>query len=83
MRTVTTPRKVSVWWDDEGDFLEVTFDNGQGTMEPTDNPRVKAKIDSEGSIVGFHILRAGKAAKVAPFEVDLTTRRAPRVAKGA
>lgn len=82
---MTAPKKAFVWYDPEGDFLEVTFDEKQGKMIDTADDRVMAKVDKEGNILGFHILsvRTLKGTKVAPFEVDLTTRRAPRVAKGA
>jgi hypothetical protein len=70
------PRKVSVWWDGEGDFLEVTFDDGIGKMKATDNPRVRVKIDDDGNVVGFYITSVSKAAKQKPFEVDLVPKRA-------
>lgn len=69
-----TPRKVNVWWDGEGDFLEVTFDNAEGTMEPTNNKRVRVKIDDKGNVIGFHIVGVSKTAKEKPFEIELVTR---------
>lgn len=47
--------KINIWYDKEGDFLDVTW--GQNvTTEPTKDDRVMAHVDAEGSIQGFHII---------------------------
>ena len=53
---MTAPKKAFVWYDPEGDFLEVTFDEKQGKMIDTADDRVMAKVDKEGNILGFHRL---------------------------
>ena len=72
------PDKVYVWFDPEGDFLEVTFDASKdGDMEQTADDRIAVNIDDDGKIIGFHILRVSSLMneKSTPFEVDLTTRQ--------
>ena len=72
------PDKVYVWFDPEGDFLEVTFDASKdGDMEQTADDRIAVNIDDDGNIIGFHILRVSSLMneKSTPFEVDLTTRQ--------
>ena len=72
------PDKVYVWFDPEGDFLEVTFDASKdGDMEQTADDRIAVNVDDDGNIIGFHILNVSSLMKdkLAPFEVDLTSRQ--------
>jgi uncharacterized protein YuzE len=73
-------KKAFVWYDPEGDFLEVTFDEKEGDMVDTADDRIMAKVDDEGHITGFHILSVNtlKGSKTKPFEVDLNSRRPSR-----
>lgn len=69
--------KVYVWFDPEGDFLEVTFDASKdGDMEETADRRIAVKVDDYGNIIGFHILHVSSLMdeKGLPFEVDLSSR---------
>ncbi|MCI0440572.1 MAG: DUF2283 domain-containing protein [Chloroflexi bacterium] len=70
------PKKVTVWWDGEGDFLEVTFDDAEGTMRKTADGKAMVKLDEDGNVVGFHTLGVSKTAKKKPFEIEL--RPGPR-----
>jgi hypothetical protein len=47
--------RVNVWFDKEGDFLDVTWGVNTCT-NPTQDDRVMAHLDNEGNIQGFHIL---------------------------
>ena len=70
--------KVYVWFDPEGDFLEVTLDaSKEGDMEQTADSRIAVNVDDDGNIVGFHILHVSSLMKEGglPFEVDLSSRR--------
>ena len=72
------PDKVYVWFDPEGDFLEVTFDASKdGDMEQTADDRISVNIDDDGNIIGFHILHVSSLMKEksTPFEVDLSSRQ--------
>lgn len=72
--------KAIIWYDPEGDFLEVSFDEREGEMVDTQDDRVMVKLADDGEIIGFHILNVGtmKGVKAKPFEVDLTSRRPAR-----
>src|SRR4030042_160751 len=48
---------IKVWYDPEGDFLEVLFSNKPGYMRETDNDAVMERVDERGDILGFSILR--------------------------
>ena len=40
--------KVRVWYDTEGDFLEVMFQQKEGYFRETNSDQVMQKIDMEG-----------------------------------
>ena len=72
-----TEDKIYVWFDPEGDFLEVTLDaEKEGDMEQTADSRVAVKVDDDGNVIGFHILHVSSLTneKGLPFEVDLSSR---------
>ena len=64
-------KTVKLWYDPEGDYLEVTFEQKAGYFRETANDQVMEKVDQEGNILGFSVLRVSKLAKI-PFEVALT-----------
>jgi uncharacterized protein YuzE len=66
----TAKRKVKIWYDAEGDFLEVIFDNRPGFFRETTNDQVMEKVDEEGNVLGFSVLRVS-AVKQAPLDVAL------------
>ena len=63
-------KKVKIWYDPEGDFLEVIFDQKPGYFRETLNDQVMEKVDEQGNILGFSILRVS-ATKERPLEVAL------------
>jgi uncharacterized protein YuzE len=63
-------KKVKVWYDAEGDYLEVVFDQKPGFFRETDNDQVMEKVDDQGNVLGFSVLRVS-ALKEKPLEVTL------------
>jgi uncharacterized protein YuzE len=63
-------KKLKVWYDPEGDFLEVMFDQKPGYFRETSNDQVMEKVDKSGNVLGFSILKVS-ALKREPLEVDL------------
>jgi uncharacterized protein YuzE len=63
-------RKVKIWYDPEGDYLEVIFDQKPGYFRETSNDQVMEKVDDAGNILGFSVLKVS-ALKKAPLEVAL------------
>jgi uncharacterized protein YuzE len=61
---------VKMWWDPEADFLEVTFENKPGYSRPTENDQVMERVDEEGNVIGFSVLRVSSLKKT-PLEVAL------------
>ena len=63
--------KVRVWYDREGDYLEVMFDlKTPGYFRGTQDDRVMEKVDAAGNVLGFSILRVS-ALRETPLEVWL------------
>lgn len=61
---------VKMWFDPEADFLEVTFVEKPGYSRPTENDHVMERVDEDGNLIGFSILRVSSLNK-APLEVAL------------
>jgi uncharacterized protein YuzE len=61
---------VKMWFDPEADFLEVTFEQRPGYFRETENDQVMEKVDQEGRVIGFSVLRVS-ALKKAPLEIAL------------
>lgn len=62
--------RVKIWYDPEGDYLEVIFDQKVGYFRETSNEQVMEKVDNEGNVLGFSVLRVS-ALKRAPLDVAL------------
>lgn len=63
-------RTLKVWFDAEGDFLEVIFEQKPGYFRETANDHVMEKVDEQGNVIGFSVLRVS-ALKERPLEVAL------------
>ncbi len=62
---------VRVWYDREGDFLEVLFSDKPGFMRETDNDAVMERVDEEGHILGFSIMQVSRIEKQKPLIAEL------------
>jgi uncharacterized protein YuzE len=56
-------KKVKIWFDKEGDYLEVLFEKKAGYFRETENDSVMEKVDKKGNIIGFSILRVSALAE--------------------
>jgi uncharacterized protein YuzE len=63
-------KKIKIWYDKEGDYLEVLFERKAGYFRETENDAVMEKVDEEGNIIGFSILKVS-ALKERPLSIDL------------
>lgn len=63
--------KVKVWFDAEGDFLEVRFSDAAGYMKETDNDAVLERVDERGQVIGFSIMQVSRLSKQKPFVTEL------------
>jgi len=61
---------VKVWYDPEADYLEVTLQDKAGTFRETALDQVMAKVDEDGHVIGFSILKVS-TLKGKPLELSL------------
>ena len=61
---------VTVWYDREGDFLEVIFEKKEGYFRETENDHVMEKIDNDGNVIGFHVMKVSRLNQ--PLDVELS-----------
>jgi hypothetical protein len=62
---------VKIWFDAEGDFLEVLFSEGPGYMRETDHDAVMERVDEKGNVLGFSVMRVSRLAKEKPVVAKL------------
>jgi len=63
--------KVKVWFDAEGDYLEVRFSDAAGYMKETDHDAVMERVDESGKVIGFSIMQVSRLARQKPLEAQL------------
>jgi uncharacterized protein YuzE len=63
-------KHLKIWYDAEGDYLEVIFNQKAGFFRETENDQVMEKVDEEGNVLGFSVLRVS-AMKGKPLDVAL------------
>ena len=58
-------KEVSVWYDAEGDYLEVVFDDDAlCTFKDTDNDAVMEMVDENGKVVGFSVMTSPSVSRL-------------------
>ena len=61
---------MKLWYDSEGDYLEVTFQKKAGFFRQTSNDQVMKKVDAKGNVLGFSVMKVSKLRKK-PIDVAL------------
>ncbi|MDP2644461.1 MAG: DUF2283 domain-containing protein [Desulfobacterales bacterium] len=68
--------EIKVWYDQEGDYLEVIFERKKGFFRETENDAVMEKVDENGDILGFSILNISALKGQQPLSVALHRKTA-------
>ena len=63
--------EVKIWYDKEGDYLEVLFETKKGYFQETENDAVMKKIDEEGKIIGFSIIKVSALKEQETMSISL------------
>lgn len=63
--------KVKIWYDNEGDFLEVLFSEKPGYMRETENEDLMERVDTNGDLLGFSIMHVSRYRKGKPLRAEL------------
>jgi hypothetical protein len=69
-------REINIWYDEEGDYLEVLFERKAGYFKETANDAVMEKVDDKGQIIGFSILKMSALRGQKPLAVALASHAA-------
>jgi len=64
--------KVKVWFDAEGDYLEVRLSDAAGYERETAHDAVMERVDEQGRVIGFSILGVSRLTREKPLEAELT-----------
>ena len=62
---------VTIWFDAEGDYLEVRFSDKAGFMRETKNDAVMERVDEDGNLLGFSIMQVSRLAGEKPLVAEL------------
>ena len=65
-----TRDRVKIWYDVEGDYLEVLFDQRPGYFRETASDQVMEKVDAEGNVLGFSVVKVS-TIRTQPLDVAL------------
>ncbi len=69
-------KEIKIWYDEEGDYLEVLFEKKAGYFKETANAAVMEKVDSKGKVIGFSILKMSALRGHKPISVALASKAA-------
>ncbi|MEW5691777.1 MAG: DUF2283 domain-containing protein [Candidatus Hydrogenedentota bacterium] len=64
-------KTIKIWYDPEGDYLEVIFERKTGYFKETENDAIMEKVDGAGNIIGFSILKLSTLKDQKPLSVSL------------
>ena len=63
-------RKVEMWYDPDGDYMEVTFEEKAGYFRETEDDWVMERVDAEGDVLSFSVLGVS-SVKQGSIEISL------------
>ena len=64
-------KEITIWYDSEGDYMEVLFEKKAGHFKETNADNVMEKVDEQGKIIGFSILNFNAVRQGKPISVSL------------
>ena len=64
-------KEITIWYDAEGDYMEVLFEKKAGHFKETTSDNVMEKVDEKGKIIGFSILNFSAVKQGKPISVSL------------
>ena len=65
--------EIKIWYDKEGDYFEVILERKAGYFRETENDAVMEKVDEEGNLIGFSILKVSALKEQKPLSISLRT----------
>jgi uncharacterized protein YuzE len=71
-------KQVKIWYDPKGDYLEVVFAQKAGYFTATENDAIMEKVDDEGNVIGFSILKVSELKEHGSLSLQLPAAEAVR-----
>ncbi len=65
----------SLWYDPDGDMIEILWSFGEGSYSPTDDGRNLKHLDEDGNVTGFLIRDFSSFKGPSPLEFELGPER--------
>ena len=62
--------KLKIWYDAEGDFLEIAFSDEVCEFRPTDSEKIMLKVNNFGQMTGFAVMNVSSVDRE-PLEIVL------------
>lgn len=66
-------QNIKVWFDKEGDFLEVRFSDKAGYLRETNQDAIMERVDEQGNVLGFTIMTVSQLDKDHPLVAQLAS----------
>ena len=66
-------QNIKVWFDKEGDLLEVRFSDKAGYLRETSQDAIMERVDEQGNVLGFTVMAVSKLDKDHPLIAQLAT----------
>ena len=67
---------VKIWYDKEGDFLEILFSEAAGYMRESSEEGIMERVDKDGKIIGVSFMDVSKTAADHPLYKEFVLRAA-------
>jgi len=64
-------KEIKIWFDKEGDYLEILFEKKAGFFKETANDAIMEKVDKQGNVIGFSILNVSALKEQKPLSISL------------
>ena len=64
-------KNITIYYDKEGDYLEVIFEKAPGYFRETENDAGMEKVTEDNRVIGFSILNVSHLAADHPLNVQL------------
>ncbi len=64
-------KAIKVYYDKESDYIEILFDIKEGYFKETEHDEFIEKVDKDGNVIGFSILKFSQFQSKKPVSVTL------------
>jgi hypothetical protein len=67
--------EVEIYYDREGNYLEIIFEKKEGFFQETEEDNVMKKVDKEGNVLALSILNAVSSKEIQPLSYHIKNFR--------